>query len=29
MRPFGVTQSAGIAFRVGLFQSDFAYAYYV
>ncbi len=29
MRPFGLTQSAGIAFKVGLFQSDFAYAYCV
>ncbi len=29
MRPFGVTQNVGIAFRVGLFQSDFAYAYCV
>jgi len=29
LSPFGVTQSAGIAFRVGLFQSDFAYAYCV
>ncbi len=29
MRLFGVTQIAGIAFRVGLFLSDFAYAYYV
>jgi len=29
MCPFGVTQHAGIAFRVGLFQSDFAYAYCV
>ncbi len=26
---FGVTQHACIAFRVGLFQSDFAYAYCV
>jgi len=29
MHPFGMTQSAGIAFKVGLFESDFAYAYYV
>jgi hypothetical protein len=29
MCPFGVTQHVGIAFRVGLFQSDFAYAYCV
>jgi hypothetical protein len=29
MRPFGVAQIAGIAFRVGLFQSDFACAYCV
>jgi hypothetical protein len=29
MCPFGVTQHACIAFRVGLFQSDFAYAYCV
>jgi hypothetical protein len=29
MRPFEMTQNAGIAFRVGLFQSDFAYAYCV
>jgi len=29
MCPFGVTQHAGIAFRVGLFQSDFACAYCV
>ncbi len=29
MCPFGMTQSVGIAFRVGLFQSDFAYAYCV
>jgi len=29
MCPFGVIQHAGITFRVGLFQSDFAYAYCV
>ncbi len=25
MRPFGVAQIAGIAFKVGLFQSDFVH----
>jgi hypothetical protein len=29
MHPFGVAQIANIAFRVGLFQSDFACAYCV
>ncbi len=29
MRPFEMAQIAGIAFRVGLFQSDFACAYCV
>jgi hypothetical protein len=29
MCPFEVTQSVGIAFKVGLFQSDFVYAYCV
>jgi len=29
MCPFGVIQHVGIAFKVGLFQSDFAYAYCV
>ncbi len=29
MCPFGVAQIAGIAFRVGLFQNDFACAYCV
>jgi len=29
MRPFEMTQNAGIAFKVGLFQNDFAYEYCV